>query len=93
MDETTVERQKLIEAVSTLPDEALFELASFLDYLSYKSLQRRTPNRNRNATNFLFAVTGLGNSGQPDISERDEEILRREIDPVYGWNLKPSDPA
>jgi hypothetical protein len=94
MDGTTVERQKLIEAVSTLPDEALFELASFLDYLCYKSLQRRTPNRNdRNATNFLFAVTGLGNSGQQDVSERDEEIIRNEINPVYGWSLKPSDPA
>jgi hypothetical protein len=91
MDGTIVERQKLIEAVSTLPDEALFELASFLDYLSYKSLQRRTPTRN--ATNFLLAVTGLGRSGQSDISERDEEILRNESDPVYGWNLKPNDPA
>lgn len=90
MERTTVERQKLIETVSTLPDEALFELASFLDYLSYKSLQRRTPTSN--ATNFLFAVAGLGSSGQSDISERDEEILRNEIDPVYGWNLKPSDP-
>lgn len=91
MDGTIVERQKLIEAVSTLPDEALFELASFLDYLSYKSLQQRTPTRN--ATNFLFAVAGLGSSGQSDISERDEEILRNEIDPVYGWNLQPNDPA
>jgi len=86
MERTTVERQKLVEVVSTLPDEALFELASFLDYLSYKSLQRRTPTRN--AANFLFAVAGLGRSGQSDISERDEEILRNEIDPVYGWNLK-----
>jgi hypothetical protein len=91
MDGTIVERQKLIEAVSTLPDEALFELASFLDYLSYKSLQQRTPARNAN--NFLLAVAGLGSSGQSDISERDEEILRNETDPVYGWNLKHNDPA
>ncbi len=33
MNSTTIERQKLIEAVNNLPDEALFELASFLDYL------------------------------------------------------------
>ncbi|NJL39105.1 MAG: hypothetical protein HC899_21910 [Leptolyngbyaceae cyanobacterium SM1_4_3] len=51
MERTTVGRQKLVEAVSTLLDEALFELASFLDYLSHKSLQRRTPTGN--ATNFL----------------------------------------
>lgn len=118
MDGITVERQKLIEAVSNLSDEALLELASFLDYLRYKSaqrdvvslapmktvicreeeitavrkveVQRREPNNN--AANFLVAVAGLGNSGQQDVSERDEEILRNEINPVYGWNLKSSNP-
>jgi hypothetical protein len=44
MDGTAVERQKLIETVSALPDDALLELASFLDYLSCKSFQQRTPN-------------------------------------------------
>jgi hypothetical protein len=88
MDGTTVERQKLIEAVSTLPDEALLELASFLDYLRYKSTQRKE--LNNNAASFLSAVRGLGNSGQEDVSERDEEILRNEVDPIHGWNLKPS---
>ncbi len=24
---------------------------------------------------------------QNDISERDEEILRNEIDPIYGWKI------
>jgi hypothetical protein len=28
----------------------------------------------------------LGASGEGDISERDEEILAVEIDPIYGWN-------
>ena len=89
MDGTTVERQKLIDTISALPDDALLELASFLDYLRYKSLQKR--DFSHNAHNFLIAVAGLGNSGQPDVSERDEEILRHEIDPVYGWNLKSTD--
>lgn len=88
MDGTTVERQKLIDVVSTLPDEALFELASFLDYLRYKSVQRREPDNY--AANFLVAVAGLGNSGQEDVSDRDEEILGSEIDPVYGWSSKLS---
>ncbi|MDF5721005.1 MAG: hypothetical protein PUP91_11090 [Rhizonema sp. PD37] len=91
MDGIILDRQKLIEAVGTLPDEALVELASFLDYLRYKSIQRREPNNN--AASFLVAIAALGNSGQQDVSERDEEILRNEINPVYGWNLKPSDPA
>jgi hypothetical protein len=86
MDETTLERQKLIEAVSILPDEALLELASFLEYLRYKSVQRREPNNN--SASFLLAIAGSGNSGQQDVSERDEEILGNEIDPIYGWNLK-----
>jgi hypothetical protein len=91
MDGTTVERQKLIEAVNTLPNEALPELAGFLGYLHYKSAQQKEPGSQ--ASNFLMAIASLGNSGQPDISERDEEILRNEIDPVYGWNLKPSNPT
>lgn len=88
MDGSTVERQKLIEAVSTLPEGALLELASFLDYLRYKSTQHKETN-NQSAS-FLVAVAGLGNSGQQDVSERDEEILRNEIDPVYGWSSSPS---
>jgi hypothetical protein len=89
MDRSTVERQQILEAVSTLPEEALVELASFLDYLRYKSSQRR--DANNQSASFLVSVAGLGNSGQQDVSERDEEILRNEIDPMYGWNLKPSD--
>lgn len=92
MDGTTVEREKLIEVVNTLPDGALLELASFLDYLRYKSVQQRELNNNDMA-NFLQAVAGIGDSGQQDISELDENILSNEIDPIYGWNLKPSDSA
>jgi hypothetical protein len=88
MDRSSVERQQILEAVSTLPEEALVELASFLEYLRYKSTQRRD-SKNHSA-NFLVSVAGLGNSGQPDVSERDEEILRNEIDPVYGWSSKPN---
>jgi hypothetical protein len=43
MDATTVERQNLIEAVGTLPAENLPELASFLDYLRYKSDHSKAP--------------------------------------------------
>ena len=89
MNSTTIKRQKLIEAVNNLPDEALFELASFLDYLHYKTRQQREPDKN--ASSFLLAIAGLGNSGQQDISEQDEEILHNEIDPLYGWNIKSND--
>ncbi|NES94003.1 MAG: hypothetical protein F6K32_02010 [Desertifilum sp. SIO1I2] len=91
MDRTTGERQQLLEEVNALPDEALLELASFLDYLRYKAAQRRETSSK--PASFLVAITGLGNSGQQDVSERDEEILHNEIDPVYGWNLKQSNSA
>lgn len=86
MDISTVERQKLLEAVRDLPEEVLVELASFLDYLRYKSVQLRE--MDNHSASFLTAVAGLGNSGQQDVSERDEEILRNEIDPVSGWSSK-----
>lgn len=88
MNISTVERQKLLEAVRDLPEEVLVELASFLDYLRYKSAHQKEVNNH--SASFLAAVAGLGNSGQQDISERDEEILRNEIDPIGGWGSKPS---
>lgn len=88
MDISTLERQKLVEAVRELPEEVLVELANFLDYLRYKSAQRRE--LDNHSASFLTAVAGLGNSGQQDISERDEEILCNEIGPVRGWGSTPS---
>jgi uncharacterized protein (UPF0335 family) len=36
---------------------------------------------------FLLSIVGLGRSQERDISERDEEILSSEIDPIRGWDL------
>ena len=69
---TTIEREKLIETVSALPDDVLLELASFLDYLSYKSAKQKEADNVEE--NFLLAIAGLGNSGQRDVSERDAEF-------------------
>jgi hypothetical protein len=43
-------------------------------------------------TSFLLAIADLGNSGQGDVSARDEEILEKEIDPLRGWDLKQDAP-
>jgi hypothetical protein len=72
MDATTVERQNLIEAIGTLPDENLPELANFLDYLRYKSDHSKAPVQS--ASSFLHAIAGLGSSGQQDISEQTEKF-------------------
>jgi hypothetical protein len=89
MAKTTVERQNLIEAVNALPDEVLIELASFLEYLHHKTVQRQ--NAEPVQQNFLLTIAALGKSGQPDISDSDEEILRNEIDPIYGWSSRSGD--
>jgi hypothetical protein len=89
MSKLTIERKNLIEAVNTLPDEMLIELANFVEYLRYKTVQHQpsvTPE-----PNFLLTIAGIGNSGQVDISDSDEEILRNEIDPIYGWGNKPKE--
>jgi hypothetical protein len=86
MSGTTVERQKLIEEVSALPDDVLLELASFLEYLRYKSSQHQETSNTE--SNFLLSIAGLGHSGQQDIAERNEEILRSEVDPIHGWGSR-----
>jgi hypothetical protein len=91
MHAPTIERQKLIEVINTLPDEALIELVSFVDYLRYKST-KATESKNEGSA-FLLSIAGLGTSTENDISERDEEILRSEVDPVSGWSLRSDNRA
>jgi hypothetical protein len=40
---------------------------------------------------FLLSIAGQGKSGQNDVSERDEEILASEVDPVLGWHVDDID--
>lgn len=87
MTKLTLERQNLIAALQTLPDEALTELASFVEYLRYKTLSP-SPSEPTNQ-NFLLTIAGLGESGQSDVSDSTKEILSHEIDPIHGWNSKP----
>ena len=41
MSKLTIERKNLITSVNSLPDEVLSELANFLEYLHYKTLQNQ----------------------------------------------------
>ncbi len=47
MNSLSTDRQKLIEAVNALPDETLIELASFLEYLQYKSIKEKEVDNNK----------------------------------------------
>jgi predicted transcriptional regulator len=40
---------------------------------------------------FLLSIAGQGKSGQNNVSERDEEILASEVDPVLGWHVDDTD--
>ena len=88
-----IERQKVVEAIEELPVDALVELSNFIEYLRYKSqlsvgLTKQKPSSN---SAFFEAIAGLGDSGVGDISQRDEEILAAEVDPIYGWKGQGED--
>ena len=92
METVTPIRQKLIKAINELPAEALPELVNFIEYLHFKVsppvplVETQTPASSGSA--FLVSIAGLGAAEEDDISERDEEILASEIDPICGWGLK-----
>lgn len=93
MQNTTPTRQQLIEEISKLPSDILPELADFLSYLRHKSFSLASEHTQvdesaRSGAKFLLSIAGLGESQENDISERDEEILSSEIDPIRGWRLK-----
>jgi Protein of unknown function (DUF2281). len=76
-----IERKQIIKFINNLPDNNLVELAMFIDYLRYKSTQSQELQETNSS--FLLSITGLGASGETDISERDEEILQTEITSNY----------
>jgi hypothetical protein len=83
-------RGQLIDLVSKLPREVLPELASFLDYLQFRvesPTQSAQSKQSASGSDFLLSIAGIGTAGA-DISERDEEILAKEIDPVRGWSFE-----
>ncbi|GAX44526.1 hypothetical protein NIES4075_55450 [Tolypothrix sp. NIES-4075] len=84
MNTSTTKRQQIIELINTLPEESLSELISFVNYLRYKSTEKHPKEP---SVNFLLSVAGLGTSIEENVSERDEEILSSEVDPIRGWSL------
>jgi hypothetical protein len=87
MDISTTNREKIIESIQTLPDESLTELINFVDYLRHKVTEKHPQ---ETISSFLVSVAGLGASIEKNISERDEEILANEVDPIRGWSTRPN---
>jgi hypothetical protein len=88
MNTSTLSRQQVIEVIDTLPDDAFSELVSFIGYLRYKSVEQK-PEESK--LNFLLSIAGIGSSIEKDVSDRDEEILASEINPIRGWSLRPDE--
>ncbi|MFB2936968.1 DUF2281 domain-containing protein [Aerosakkonemataceae cyanobacterium BLCC-F154] len=87
MNSATPTRQQLSQAIEELPSEVLPELANFIEYLQFKvsstpALKKDEPEE----SNFLMSIAGLGESEETDLSERDEEILKSEVDPIRGFS-------
>lgn len=84
-------RQELHLAIDDLPVEALPELNSFLEYLRFKTglspLVTTQSDQPAAGSAFLLSIAGIGASTETDLSERDEEILANEVDPLRGWSL------
>jgi hypothetical protein len=88
MNTLTPTRRQLIDAINRLPAEVLPELANYLTYLQFKV--ERPSQSEKSGVGFLLSIAGIGEA-EEDLSERDEEILAGEIDPIRGWGFDNED--
>lgn len=90
MDMTIPSRGHLIDLVNKLPLEVLPELANFLGYLQFKAespTQSVQPKQLSSGSDFLLSIADIG-SAEEDLSEKEEDILADEIDPIRGWSFE-----
>ena len=76
MNNTPVKRQDLLNVVNTLPENALLELANFLDYLRYKNTTSQQSTQNRSDFLLTTTISGhsiSGNAGQLDTEQAEEQ--------------------
>lgn len=92
MNTLTPDRSQLIKAINKLPVDVLPELADYLAYLQFKIKSVTKPENTKQKNSFLLSIAGLGEA-EEDLSERDEEILSEEIDPVRGWSFNREEQA
>ena len=84
MNTLTLTRQQIIEVIDNLPEDAFSELVNFIGYLRYKTVETKTETPHNS---FLLSIVGLGASTEKDVSEKDEEVLTNEVNPICGWSL------
>ena len=84
MNTLTPTRQQIIEVIDNLPEDSFSELVNFIGYLRYKAVETKTAQPHNS---FLLSIAGLGASNEKDISERAEDILASEVNPIRGWSI------
>jgi hypothetical protein len=98
-------KEKVLEEVARFPEEKLRELYDVIHHLRLGIEADSSPEKHHDASNqecptlskasssaFLLSIAGIG-TAEEDLSERDEEILSQEIDPIRGWGLKRDTPS
>ena len=68
----------------TFLDFCVTWVINFIGYLRYKSVETKTETPHNS---FLLSIVGLGASTEKDVSEKDEEVLTNEVNPICGWSL------
>lgn len=86
MSQSIVARHQLIDVINSLPSEVLPELANYLSYIQFKIARPAQTEKPASGSSFLLSIAGLGEA-EENLSQCDEDILRKEIDPVRGWGL------
>ncbi|TYQ25871.1 hypothetical protein PseudUWO311_14340 [Pseudanabaena sp. UWO311] len=87
MNTLTPTRQQIIEVIDNLPEDVFSELVNLIGYLRYKAVETNETKTKPPHNSFLLSIVGLGASTEKDVSERDEEILANEVNPIRGWSL------
>jgi hypothetical protein len=93
-------KEKVLKEVAQFPENKLRELYDVIHHLRLGIEAASSPEEHHDVSYqecpmsskasgsaFLLSIAGIG-AAEEDLSERDEEILTQEIDPIRGWGLK-----
>lgn len=82
MNSVNLTHQQLFQAINELPPDALPELASFIESLLFKfNLTPVAINNEPEESNFLLSISGIGESSEPDLSDKNAGNLEIESEP------------
>jgi hypothetical protein len=85
MNSVSLTHEQLSQVINELPLAALPELADFIERLRLQfNLTSAAINNEPEESNFLLSISGIGESSEPDLSDKDAENLAPKIEPTRG---------